>query len=119
MAVTDEVPLAGVMDDAVGVDWPVLRLVARRRDVIDLDALALARTRNERAQVRAHDGFGGRRDRGDDGRRREVLRLVGIAAERGEQLALRRVHRGIERRDTTLAQRPDAEQQRAALRRRE
>src|SRR6185503_268898 len=52
VAEAHDVPFTGVMDDAVRIDRPALVAVTRRRHVIDLEPLALARRRDERAQVR-------------------------------------------------------------------
>jgi hypothetical protein len=51
VAEPDDVPLAGVVDDAVRVDRPALGVGARRRGVVDLDPLVLARGGDQLAQV--------------------------------------------------------------------
>ena len=80
MAEADDVPLAGVVDDAVRIDRAALVLMVRGGDVVDLEALAFARRGDERAQVRRDRGIG----LGDDGGGRERFGFAGVAAERGE-----------------------------------
>jgi hypothetical protein len=115
VAERDHVPLAGVVDDAVRIDRAALGLRARRRRVVDLDPLVLARGGDQLAQVARDRGVG----LGDDRAGGQALGLAGVAAERGEQLVLRRQHRRVERRDPALAQRAQAEQQGRALGRRQ
>ena len=57
VTVPDDIPLAGVMDDAVWIERPALGLMARSGHVVDLDALALARGGDERAQVGRDGGI--------------------------------------------------------------
>ena len=109
----DDVPLAGVMHDAVGIDRPALVAVTRRRDVVDLEPLALASCSDQRAQMTRDGGLGRRRNRRDDRRGRE-LGLVRIAAERGEQLLLGRLVASSNG-AMPLSRSANAEQQRAAL----
>jgi hypothetical protein len=115
VTVADQVPGAGMVNQSVRIDQAAGGARSRRGSIIDLDGDAAARSRDQLAEVGGHRAL----RFGDDRAGRQALGLAGVVAESAQELALGGTERVVERRDPALAQRADAEQERAALGRRQ